>query len=210
MANHKRTKSNGDHKYIYVMLSRTHTIPARLIRLYSKVPYSHTSIALDPELTQMYSFARKGVWNPLNSGFIREDINSGVLGRDKNVYCSIYAVPVSDEQYEAFKKEIDHFVDNPNQYGYNFVGLFAAMLEVNIEDGKHFLCSQFVNHVFDKSGMPLFEGDNNLIKPYDFHLKLKNYRIYRGKLTEYRSFLEKRSYTKGMEWGEYVIPAYPA
>lgn len=210
MANHKREKRNGDHKYIYVMLSRTHTIPARLIRLYSKVPYSHTSIALDPELTQMYSFARKGVWNPLNSGFIREDINSGVLGRDKNVYCSIYAVPVSDEQYEAFKKEIDHFVDNPNQYGYNFVGLFAAMLEVNIEDGKHFLCSQFVNHVFDKSGMPLFEGDNNLIKPYDFHLKLKNYRIYRGKLTEYRSFLEKRSYTKGMEWGEYVIPAYPA
>ncbi len=210
MANHKREKRNGDHKYIYVMLSRTHTIPARLIRLYSKVPYSHTSIALDPELTQMYSFARKGVWNPLNSGFIREDINSGVLGRDKNVYCSIYAVPVSDEQYEAFKKEIDHFVDNPNQYGYNFVGLFAAMLEVNIEDGKHFLCSQFVNHIFDKSGMPLFEGDNNLIKPYDFHLKLKNYRIYRGKLTEYRSFLEKRSYTKGMEWGEYLIPAYPA
>ena len=210
MANHKRKKRNGDHKYIYVMLSRTHTIPARLIRLYSKVPYSHTSIALDPELTQMYSFARKGVWNPLNSGFIREDINSGVLGRDKNVYCSIYAVPVSDEQYEAFKKEIDHFVDNPNQYGYNFVGLFAAMLEVIIEDGKHFLCSQFVNHIFDKSGMPLFEGDNNLIKPYDFHLKLKNYRIYRGKLTEYRSFLEKRSYTKGMEWGEYVIPAYPA
>ena len=90
MTDHIMTDCNSDQKYIYVMLSRTHTIPARLIRLYSRVPYSHTSIALDPELSQMYSFARKGVWNPLNSGFIREDINSGILGRDKNVYCSIY------------------------------------------------------------------------------------------------------------------------
>ncbi len=210
MTDHIMTDCNSDQKYIYVMLSRTHTIPARLIRLYSRVPYSHTSIALDPELSQMYSFARKGVWNPLNSGFIREDINSGILGRDKNVYCSIYAVPVSDEQYEAVKREIDHFINNHDQYGYNFVGLFAAMLELNIEDGKHFMCSQFVNHIFDKSGMPLFDEDKNLIKPYDFHIKLKNYRIYRGKLTEYRSFLKRRSTTKGMGWDEYVIPAYPA
>lgn len=210
MSNHRVTECNGDQKYIYVMLSRTHTIPARLIRLYSRVPYSHTSIALDPELKKMYSFARKGIWNPLNSGFIKEDIDSGVLGRDKNVYCSIYAVPVTEEQYDAVKREIDHFIDNTDQYGYNFVGLFAAMLEVNIEDGKHFMCSQFVNHIFDKSGMLFFDDDKNLIKPFDFHVKLKDYRIYRGKLTEYRSFLERRSYTDGMEWDEYVIPAYPA
>ena len=200
---------NGQ-RYIYVMLSRTHTIPARLIRLYSRVPYSHTSIALDPELSEMYSFARKGIWNPLNSGFIKEDIDSGILGRDKNVYCSIYAVPVSEEQYKAFKNEINHFINNSDDYGYNFVGLFAAMLELNIEDGKHFMCSQFVNHMFDKSGMPLFDENKNLIKPYDFHIKLKDYRIYRGKLTEYRSFLKKHSYAKAIGWDDYIIPAYPA
>ena len=203
------TELYNDQKYIYVMLSRTHTIPARLIRLYSGNPYSHTSIALDPELSDMYSFARKGIWNPLNSGFIREDINSGVLGRDKNAYCSIYAVPVTDEQYDLVKDVIEHFKNNTDQYGYNFLGLFAAMLELNIEDGKHFMCSQFVNYVFDKSGMSLFD-DKDLVKPYDFHIKLKNHRIYRGKLTDYHAFLKRRNITGDIGWDNYIIPAYPA
>lgn len=203
------TEKCNNQKYIYVMLSRTHTIPARLIRLYSGNPYSHTSIALDPELSDMYSFARKGIWNPLNSGFIHEDINSGVLGRDKNAYCSIYAVPVTEEQYELVKNIIDDFKNNTDKYGYNFIGLFAAMLELNIEDGKHFLCSQFVNYVFDKSGMPLFD-DKNLVKPYDFHIKLKNHRIYRGKLTDYPAFLQKQDSIGEVSWDNYIIPAYPA
>ena len=201
---------NDSTRYIYVMLSRTHTIPARLIRLYTGNPYSHTSIALDSELREMYSFARKGIWNPFDSGFIKEDINSGIFGKDKNVYCSIYAVPVTEEQYCSIKEEISHFVKNPDEYGYNYTGLFCAMFGKNIEDGKHFLCSQFVNHIFYKSGMSLFDKEDELVKPYDFHLKLKHHRIYRGKLTEYRDFLKKRPAIDSIDWDDYVIPSYPA
>lgn len=202
---------NHGQKYIYVMLSRTHTIPARLIRLYTGNPYSHTSIALDPELKQMYSFARKGVWNPFDSGFIKEDINSGIFGRDKNVYCSIYAVPVSDEQYRSIRDEISYFVKNQDEYGYNYTGLVFAMFGKNIDDGKHFMCSQFVNHLFYKSGLSLFDkGEKGLVKPYDFHLKLKHHRIYRGKLTEYHDFLRRRPDIEDIDWDNYVIPSYPA
>lgn len=201
----------NEQRYIYVMLSRTHTIPARLIRLYTGNPYSHTSIALDSELNEMYSFARKGIWNPFDSGFIKEDIDSGIFGRDKNVYCSIYAVPVTDEQYSDIKEEISCFVKNSDEYGYNYTGLVFAMFGKNVEDGKHFMCSQFVNHLFYKSGMSLFDKENTPIKPYDFHIKLKNHRIYRGMLTEYREFLSKRPIIDAeFDWDDYVIPSYPA
>lgn len=205
------SEHNIEQKYIYVMLSRTHTIPARLIRLYTGNPYSHTSIAFDPELNEMYSFARKGIWNPFDSGFIREDINSGIFGKDKNVYCSIYAVPITNEQYRLMKDELACFVKNPDEYGYNYTGLVFAMFGKNIEDGKHFLCSQFVNHLFYKSGMSLFDKDHTLIKPYDFHIKLKHHRIYRGKLSEYRDFLKKRPVvSENFDWENYIIPSYPA
>ncbi|MCM1159094.1 MAG: hypothetical protein NC300_09730 [Bacteroidales bacterium] len=176
-------------KYIYVLLSRTHTVPARLIRLYTGEPYSHTSIALDVELNDMYSFARKHVYNPFDCGFIDENIETGIFGKDKNIYCSVYAVPVTEEQYQIIKQEIDVFIKNRGEYKYNYSGLFSIMFGRNVEDGKHFFCSQFVSHIFYKSGIKLFAKEDGLIRPYDFHVRLKDKRIYKGKLSEYRQFL---------------------
>lgn len=181
-------------KYIYVMLSKTYTMPARMIRLVTGEPYSHTSIALDKQLTELYSFARKGIYNPLNSGFVIEDLERGVFGMDQKITCSVYAVPVTDEQYEMLKTEIGRFVDHADDYGYNYVGLFTIMFGMNIYDGKHFFCSQFVSYLFSKCGMPLFSKEHGLIRPYDFHRKLKAYRIYKGKLSEYREALEGLAY----------------
>lgn len=182
-------KLKKDQKYIYVLLSRTHTVPARLIRMFTREPYSHTSIALDIELKDMYSFARKHIYNPFNCGFIDENIETGIFGRDKNISCSVYAVPVTEEQYEAVKKELSVFIKNREEYSYNYTGLFTIMFGKNVEDGKHFFCSQFVSHIFYKSGIKLFAKEDGLIKPYDFHVRLKDRRIYKGKLCEYRDFL---------------------
>lgn len=184
------SESQENQKYIYVLLSRTHTVPARLIRLFTREPYSHTSIALDIELKDMYSFARKNVHNPFDCGFINEDIESGVFGMDRNIYCSVYAVPVTDEQYQNIKKEINVFIKNREEYRYNYTGLVSIMFGRNVEDGKHFFCSQFVSHIFYKSGIRLFAKEEGLIKPYDFHVRLKDKRIYKGRLCEYRNFLK--------------------
>lgn len=179
-------------RYIYVLLTRTHTFPARLIRLFTGEPYSHTSIALDMELEQLYSFARKNIHNPFDCGFINENIETGIFGMDKNVRCSVYEVPVTEEQYQLVKKELGIFIKNRDIYKYNYTGLMGVMFGKNVVDGKHFFCSQFVSHIFYKSGMRLFSKEDGLIRPYDFHIRLKDKRIYRGKLSEYRTFLKTR------------------
>ena len=44
---------------IYIVLSKTQTLPSRVIKLWTREPYAHTSLAMDVELKEMYSFARK-------------------------------------------------------------------------------------------------------------------------------------------------------
>jgi hypothetical protein len=136
----------------------------------------------------MYSFARKHVYNPFDCGFIQEDIESGIFGMDKSIYCSVYAVPVTEEQYQVMQQELNTFIRNREEYRYNFTGLFAIMFGKNVEDGRHFFCSQFVSHIFYKSGIRLFSKEEGLIRPYDFHIRLKNNRIYHGKLSQYRRY----------------------
>lgn len=198
------TEIQKKQRYIYVLLSRTHTLPARLIRLFTGEPYSHTSIALDIELKQMYSFARKHIHNPFDCGFINENIETGIFGLDKNVYCSVYEVPVTEEQYQLIRREIDIFIKNREIYRYNYTGLVGVMFGKNVVDGKHFFCSQFVSHIFYKSGIRLFSKENGLIRPYDFHIRLKDKRIYKGKLSEYRQFLKRNQ----KENDDYLIEEY--
>ena len=190
-------KLQKNQRYIYILLSRTHTIPARLIRFFTKAPYSHTSLALDVELKEMYSFARRHIYNPFDSGFVFEDIEAGIFGMDKNVYCSVYAIPVTEEQYRIVKEELQHFIENSRMYNYNYMGLVGILFGKNVSTDYNYFCSQFVSHVLSRSGIELFKKEAGLIQPYDFHLQLQEQRIYRGKLSEYREYVK--------DWKEDII-----
>lgn len=188
-------KIQKNQKYIYILLSRTHTMPARMIRFFTREPYSHTSIALDIELKEMYSFARKQIHNPFNSGFVDEDIETGIFGKDKNVRCSVYAIPVTDEQYDIVKNELQYFSENRDMYNYNYVGLVGVFFGKSISNDKDYFCSQFVSYVLSRSGIELFKKEHGLIKPYDFHEQLLERCIYEGKLNQYRAYIKKQMQT---------------
>lgn len=183
-------KLQKNQRYIYILLTRTHTIPARLIRFFTRKPYSHTSLALDVELKEMYSFARRHIYNPFDSGFVLEDIEKGVFGRDKNIYCSVYAVPVTEMQYKIVRDELKHFIENSELYNYNYMGLVGILFGKNVSKDYNYFCSQFVSYVLSRGGIELFKKEAGLIQPYDFHEQLQEQRIYRGKLSEYREYVK--------------------
>ena len=100
-------------KNIYLIITYTGTLPAKLIKLYTKNEYSHISISLDKELNEMYSFARKNPYNFLNAGMIQEYINQeeykyDILGlliaglnikfsRDRYFYCTKFVKYLFEE-----------------------------------------------------------------------------------------------------------------
>jgi hypothetical protein len=174
---------------IYILISKTSTIPSDIIRLWTGDPYCHTSLALDIELHEMYSFARKGIKNPFNCGFISEDITKGIFGRDKNTQCIVYELEITHEQHERVMDELNRFKANADKYGYNFKGIFGIVFKKAIERRYNYFCSQFVATILQKAGVNIIDKAPGLVRPEDFRqCKLLN-PIYQGPLIDYRSFL---------------------
>lgn len=182
----KNDKING--KKIYIVLTQTRTYPARAIRLYTNEPYAHASIAFDEDLEEMYSFARRGLYNPFNAGFIREHIDKGVFARFKNTTCCIYRLSISDEQFLRLRKLIDSFNSNKEAYSYNYLGLLAAAFNIPVRSKHKYFCSQFVAYVLEKSGIHIFDKNYALIKPRDIRINPNLESIYQGLLSEYRMY----------------------
>lgn len=187
-ADGKRNELLQHDREIYIMLSQTRTYFARLIKLYTREPYAHASIAFDEDLEEMYSFARLRPKNPFVTGFIEEDINSGVYGACTETTCCVYSLKVSQEQYDSLKTEVEIFKLNRDKYSYNFLGIVGVMIQKPINSENRYFCSQFVAHILDKSGIKLFNKSSALVRPFDIRMCPKLKKIYQGKLVDYRDY----------------------
>lgn len=182
-----REQENNKNYQIYIMLSQTKTYAARLIRLYTREPYAHASIALDENLDEMYSFARVKPNNPFITGFVKENINAGVYGKYMETACSVYCLKVTRQQYENVKREIEIFKQNKERYSYSYLGIIGVMVNIPVTRENRYFCSQFVAHLLHKSGIFIFNKDSALVRPVDIRLCPNLKQIYKGKLVDYRS-----------------------
>lgn len=168
-------------KRIYVILTQTGTVPARIIKLITKAPYNHTSITCDEELYDIYSFCRKFKMVPLPAGFVNES-EVGVFEMFQSVPCEVYAFNVTEKQYQTYQKAITHFKSESKTYFYNVLGLFALAFGIPVHRKNHYICSQFVAHILTECGVAKFSKDLCLVKPDDFRY-LENARlVYKGDL----------------------------
>lgn len=189
--NFGKCKREENLRKIYIVLTQTKTYPARAIRFYTNEPYAHASIAFDDNLDEMYSFARRGLYNPFNAGFIREYIDKGVFGRFSSTDCSIYQLRITNEQYMKLRSEIEIFNRNKDAYSYNYLGLIGAAFNIPVRSKYRYFCSQFVAYILEKSGIYIFDKNYALIKPGDIRINPFLETIYQGKLSEYRIYKSK-------------------
>lgn len=172
-------------KQIYIVITLTGTILSTIIKTATKSTYTHSSIALDKELKELYSFGRVNPYNAFKGGFVQEGINIGTFKRFKNTKTEIYVLDVSDEQYNKIKKIIKRFENKKENYKFNTLGLFAIGMNKKIKRSHRFYCAEFVRYILkrakiDTTNLP------DLIKPIDF-LDLKNTKlVYKGYLREYK------------------------
>jgi hypothetical protein len=169
-------------KSIYVLLTRTNTVPARLIHAITGDDYTHASISLDKDLNDLYSFARRSMRMPLIAGLIHENIYTGIFAQNLDAPCVLYEIRVHDTVYDSIKSAIERMMQDYDLYRYNFLGLAMNFFGIPYGRKYHFLCSQFVAHILDKYGALRFNKNINLIKPADFCNLPDLNEIYRGRL----------------------------
>ena len=170
-----------NNKKIYIILSFSGTFFARLIRLATLKKYSHSSIAFDKELNEMYSFGRLNPYNPFIGGFVHEGIYHGTFNRFKKTTAKILELDIPEDEYNKMLSEIDNF--KSGSYRYNYLGVFLYPLKKAIHFKNRFYCSEFVKHMLDLTNI-----DFNLpevVKPHDFNKITESNVIYEGILRNY-------------------------
>ena len=171
-------------KKIYIVLTYTGTLLARIIKIYTRAEFSHISISLDEELMEMYSFGRLNPYNPFIGGFVHEYIDKGTFKRFKNTKAKIYELQVEEEQYQKMEQTIAEFEKNKQNYKFNIIGLFSAGFNIRITRENSYYCAEFVKHVIETAGIET--GLPEIIKPEHFKNVEGLKEIYSGKLKEYK------------------------
>ncbi|URM31031.1 hypothetical protein LLY41_11290 [Cytobacillus firmus] len=175
---------------IYILLTDTGTLFTRLIKLYTKKPYNHASISIDPELKNVYSFGRKTAKNPFIGGFVKENLRGKFFTDSK---CTVISCSVTDAQLNKLKALINKIESEKDDYSYNLLGLFAIMFNKQLSRKNTFFCSQFVATVLQRCEIVKFNKPPALVMPHELMEKEDFIVVFQGSLKEYFLTIECRA-----------------
>ena len=171
-------------KKVYILLTRTGTVPAKVIHAIKGGAFAHTSLSLIPSTDHFYSYARRKINNPFVAGLIVENIHTEVFALYPDCPSAVYELVVSDEAYENMKTKITYFFNNYKKAKYSFVGLLAMAFGIKIKRKFRLTCSQFVALILQSSKEIELPKDPYLMHPNDFPLIDGIKKIYEGKLKD--------------------------
>lgn len=178
---------SGPQFSLYVVVSRTHTRIGKMIRRVTKSPFSHSSLNLTADLTQMYSFARYRLQSPLKGGFVQETPDRLTLQGEEETYVHIYRIPVSLAQYRAVADRIWRMQADEEEYVYNAFAPLLAPFGREVSAYKAEICSQFVAQCLRTAGvLPKGLCVKSVVLPRDFAEAFAEYLYYQGPLEQYR------------------------
>lgn len=170
---------------VFILLTNTGTLFTRVIQTYTKAPYNHASISFDRQLSELYSFGRKDPGNPLNGGFVQEDIKTGTFSKYPETTCVLYELRVTVREVEKMRRVLHVFIRSRNKYLYNLLGVIGVALQEPVEFSNSYFCSQFVAEILQRSGIKLWNKLPALVTPDDLRKCGQLTLIYEGKLSEY-------------------------
>ena len=167
---------------IYIIISKTPTKFAYLIRKFGKVQYNHAAISMDPELKEIYSFARPQYKGVLLAKLVHESYEGYTLGKTK-AEGVIFEVSVTEEEYHWVAQTIVK-MQNDSEVLYNLFSVLLYPLTKGMETYKAYTCIEFVMLILEHIGYSL-ERPRCKYKPDDLLNILDKKEIYKGDIGKY-------------------------
>lgn len=171
---------------MYVVLSKSTTVPSRLIGVLTRDRLTHSALALDADLEYMFGFGRRGTRNALSGCFRRERLDDPLYERMDSLPGLILEVPVTAVQHDAIRAQVEAFLLDGHRYRYNFAGLLDHVTGRTREDAYRFFCSEFVYHVLHQAGVVDLRVPRSQVRPMTL-LSLPGRVVYDGDLLRYHA-----------------------
>ncbi|AHV97055.1 hypothetical protein [Paenibacillus sabinae] len=179
------SRDNNSESSIYVLLTDTGTLFTTLIKSITAAPYNHASLALDEELSEVFSFGRKEPKKPWAGGFVKEDVYEGTFRQYPGTRCVLLRLRISRQERDAALRTILSFQKKRQVYRYNLIGLLGVLMNFDMETKNAYFCSQFVSEALRRSGLSLWDRPSALVTPNDFLHHPAFETVYEGLLYDY-------------------------
>lgn len=181
--------------HIYIVFSATPYRLGKLIRGFTGEIYNHASIALDEELTQMYSFARRHFRTPLYGGFVKESAARYHVG-GKTAQICICKIPVTQEQYATITDILAHMYQHKENYIYNHLSAAGALIHKTIPAKNAYTCIEFCVKILHQAGISI--DPKKFYSVEEAARLLEDFVVYTGPMpnnnTEDRNFYAKQAF----------------
>lgn len=170
---------------LYVIISCTNTKMGWCIRKALNEPYNHVSVALDRELSNIYSFARRKYYTPFVGGMVRESVNILTYNKSKNTDVKIYALEISKENYDAITQQISSMYQERNKYYYNYLGALKLFIKYSGQTTRAYTCLEFAMEILKSAGIKVSYDEMRKMTPGKLTQLLHNKLVYEGNLLNY-------------------------
>lgn len=148
-------------RYLYVMISRTETAVAKLIRQVSNYPYNHVSLTMDPTLRTWYSFARYHKDAPFYSGFIREPVER-FLAETGDANVRIFRLEIPADRAKRIEQLFLQAGRPETRLIYNYFDAAASALRMKIAVAGAYTCLSFACAILQRQYRQISDLDQAL------------------------------------------------
>ena len=144
---------NIANRKLYVVFSSTPYRLGSFIRAMTRNEFNHVAISVEPDLSELYSFARHYRNTPFYGGFVKETIarycNRGRIARIK-----VCAIDLTEEQYQLAKAHLGEMYSHSDEYLYNMLSAIILPLHRSIRLPNAYTCVEFVTYFLRLIGVP--------------------------------------------------------
>lgn len=149
---------------LYIMISQTDTVIARLIRAFCRYPYNHVSLTLDPAFKNWYSYARYVQDTPFFGGFVQEPAER-FLAASGEANVRIFRMDMPVKQAEKLRELFCEAGKPDSGSMYNYYDAIASGFGMHMEVPGTHTCLSFACSVL---GLELrsIEELNNTLSPF--------------------------------------------
>lgn len=190
-------------KTIYLLLTCSHTLLSRSIRLLTTSPYTHVALSLTGD--RFYSFGRKNPYLPYPAGLVQEMRDDGYLARFPHTRCVLLTLDISEDAYRRLEVRLNQMVASEKYYRYDLLGAMLCGLGISHTRRRRYFCSQFVGELLNTSGAALLPKVPSLMQPMDYAFLPGVQVLYTGQVGELFALLYPLRYQNRV-----TFPCIPA